>query len=50
MVLKEKSEHPLAKAVVNYVEESGDKNSFAEEVTDLRQLLVTDLRECLIQM
>ena len=29
--LERKSEHPLAKAVVNYVEESGDKNSFAEK-------------------
>ena len=34
--LERKSEHPLAKAVVNYVEESGDKNSFAEEVTDFK--------------
>ena len=34
--LERKSEHPLAKAVVNYVEESGDKNSFAEEVTGFK--------------
>ena len=42
--LERKSEHPLAKAVVNYVEESGDKNSFAEEVTDFKAVAGNGLK------
>ncbi len=42
--LERKSEHPLAKAVVNYVEESEDKNTFAEEVTDFKAVAGNGLK------